>query len=355
MKSIRNESCCLRAGEKSPWRKHVFDATHTDSCPRAAPLEAGAAECKCWKRRARRHGRRRWIAPRVRPREEERAGHDPRPPRQRAPRARRDRALRRLRGARPFVRRTRSRPLAARDAHDQRPRGGALQVLASARQPAALHEAPEGGDPHGPAGVAPGRRGAARQAHRGPRPREDCRPGARARFRGGDAMKAVCWEGTKSVSVETVPDPSILNPKDAIVRVTSTAICGSDLHLYGGYVPAMKKGDILGHEFMGEVVEVGSAVTRLRLGDRVVVPFAISFGACYYCQQGLSSLFDDSNPNAWMAEKAAGYSGAGLFGYSHIYGGYAGGQAQDVRVPFADVGPLPVADGIPHEQGPLPS
>ena len=163
-------------------------------------------------------------------------------------------------------------------------------------------------------------------------------------------MKAVCWEGRKSVSVETVPDPSILNPKDAIVRVTSTAICGSDLHLYGGYVPAMKKGDILGHEFMGEVVEVGSAVTRLRLGDRVVVPFAISCGACYYCQQGLSSLCDDSNPNAWMAEKAAGYSGAGLFGYSHIYGGYAGGQAEYVRVPFADVGPLQVPDGIPDEQ-----
>jgi threonine dehydrogenase-like Zn-dependent dehydrogenase len=163
-------------------------------------------------------------------------------------------------------------------------------------------------------------------------------------------VKAVCWEGTHQVAVENVPDPKILNPRDAIVRVTSTAICGSDLHLYDGYVPSMRKGDILGHEFMGEVMEVGHAVTTLKAGDRVVVPFAISCGACYYCQQSLFSLCDNSNPNAWMAEKISGYAGAGLFGYSHAFGGYAGGQAEYVRVPFADVGPLKLENGISDEQ-----
>jgi threonine dehydrogenase-like Zn-dependent dehydrogenase len=163
-------------------------------------------------------------------------------------------------------------------------------------------------------------------------------------------VKAVCWEGTRDVEVRDVPDPKVLNPRDAIVRVTSTAICGSDLHLYDGYVPTMKKGDVLGHEFMGEVVEVGSGVKMLAPGDRVVVPFAISCGACYYCMQGLYSACDNTNPNAGMAEKVTGYPGAGLFGYSHLYGGYAGGQAEYVRVPFADVGPLKVPAAIPDEQ-----
>jgi threonine dehydrogenase-like Zn-dependent dehydrogenase len=151
-------------------------------------------------------------------------------------------------------------------------------------------------------------------------------------------VKALCWEGKNDVRVETVPDPEIVNPKDAIVRVTSAAICGSDLHLYDGYVPTMRKGDVLGHEFMGEVVECGRAVTRLVPGDRVVVSFAIACGACYYCMQGLFSACDNTNPNGWMAEKVTGYSGSGLFGYSHLYGGYAGGQAEYVRVPFAEVG-----------------
>jgi len=162
-------------------------------------------------------------------------------------------------------------------------------------------------------------------------------------------MKAVCWHGKHDVRVERVSDPAILNPRDAIVRVTSTAICGSDLHLYDGFIPSMASGDILGHEFMGEVVDVGRRVDSLRPGDRVVVPFTIACGACEPCQHGLSSLCDNSNPNAWMAEKLYGFSGSGLFGYSHLYGGYAGGQAEFVRVPFADVGPLKV-DGLPDEQ-----
>jgi len=163
-------------------------------------------------------------------------------------------------------------------------------------------------------------------------------------------MKAVCWEGTGDVRVETVPDPTILNPRDAIVRVTATAICGSDLHLYDGYVPTMERGDILGHEFMGEVVEVGPAVTNLKPGDRVVVPFPISCGRCFFCQHELWSLCDNSNPNAWLAEKLMGFSPAGIYGYSHLLGGYAGGQAEYVRVPFADVGPLKVPDGLSDEQ-----
>jgi threonine dehydrogenase-like Zn-dependent dehydrogenase len=163
-------------------------------------------------------------------------------------------------------------------------------------------------------------------------------------------MKAVVWHGTNDVRVERVPDPRILNPRDAIVRVTTSAICGSDLHLLNGFIPTMQAGDILGHEFMGEVVEVGQANHALRVGDRVVVPFTIACGRCFYCEKQLSSLCDNSNPNAWMAESLYGFAGSGLFGYSHMMGGYAGGQAQYVRVPFADVGPLKVPDGLADEQ-----
>src|SRR5215212_9035221 len=163
-------------------------------------------------------------------------------------------------------------------------------------------------------------------------------------------MKAVCWWGNKEVRVLDVPDPTILNPHDAIVRVTLTAICGSDLHLYDGYVPTMMRGDILGHEFMGEVVEVGAEVRNLRPGDRVIVPFPIACGRCFFCQQQMFSLCDNTNPNAWMLEALYGYSGAGLFGYSHLYGGYAGGQAEYVRVPFADVGPLKIPPSLSDEK-----
>jgi len=163
-------------------------------------------------------------------------------------------------------------------------------------------------------------------------------------------VKAICWYGKEDMRVETVPDPTIINPRDAIVRITSTAICGSDLHLYDGYIPTLEKGDILGHEFMGEVVEVGKGVTNLAVGDRVVVPFTISCGACFFCERQLWSLCDDSNPNAWMAEKMYGYSPSGMFGYSHMMGGYAGGQAEYARVPFADVGPLKVPNGLTDEQ-----
>lgn len=163
-------------------------------------------------------------------------------------------------------------------------------------------------------------------------------------------MKAVCWFDAEDVRVETVPDPKILNPHDAIVKVTRAAICGSDLHLYGGYIPTMRAGDILGHESMGEVVEVGSAVRNLKVGDRVVIPFTISCGQCEYCQRGEYSLCDNSNPNAWIPEKAYGYTPAGIYGYSHMMGGYAGGQAEYVRVPFADSGPLKVPDELSDEQ-----
>ena len=163
-------------------------------------------------------------------------------------------------------------------------------------------------------------------------------------------MKAVCWWGKTDVRVVNAPDPKILNPHDAIVRVTLTAICGSDLHLYGGYVPTMMRGDILGHEFMGEVVEVGRDVKNLKPGDRVIVPFPICCGRCWFCRNGQWSLCDNTNPNAWMVETLTGYSGAGLFGYSHMYGGYAGGQAEYVRVPFADVSPLKIPDGLPDEK-----
>jgi len=163
-------------------------------------------------------------------------------------------------------------------------------------------------------------------------------------------MKAVCWHGANDVRVDTVPDPKIINPRDAIVKITSTAICGSDLHLYDGFIPTMQAGDILGHEFMGEVVELGSAVKNLQIGDRVVVPFTISCGNCFFCQRDLWSLCDNSNPNAWMAEKMYGHSPAGLFGYSHMLGGYAGGQAEYARVPFADVGLFKIPDGLADEQ-----
>ena len=163
-------------------------------------------------------------------------------------------------------------------------------------------------------------------------------------------MRALCWYGTGDVRVETVPDPTILNKRDAIIKVTLTAICGSDLHLYDGYIPTMEKGDILGHEFMGEVVEVGEEVENLQVGDRVVVPFPISCGRCHYCGREEYSLCDNSNPNAYIAETAYGYSPAGLFGYSHMLGGYAGGQAEYVRVPFADVGPMKVPEGLSDEQ-----
>jgi threonine dehydrogenase-like Zn-dependent dehydrogenase len=156
--------------------------------------------------------------------------------------------------------------------------------------------------------------------------------------------------GKEKIEVSKVPDPEILNPHDAIIRITLTAICGSDLHIYGGYIPTMKEGDILGHEFMGEVVETGSNVTKLSKGDRVVVPFAIACGSCYFCRNQLWSACDNTNPNAGMGDLLYGHSGAALFGYSHLYGGYAGGQAEYVRVPFADVGPIRIPEEISDEQ-----
>lgn len=163
-------------------------------------------------------------------------------------------------------------------------------------------------------------------------------------------MKALCWHGANDVRVDNVPDPTIINPRDAIVKITSTAICGSDLHLYDGFIPTMQSGDIMGHEFMGEVVELGSEVKNLKKGDRVVIPFTISCGSCFFCNRDLWSLCDNSNPNAGLAEKIYGHSPAGLFGYSHLTGGYAGGQAEYARVPFADVGPLKIPDGLSDEQ-----
>ncbi len=163
-------------------------------------------------------------------------------------------------------------------------------------------------------------------------------------------MRALCWYGRGDVRVERVPDPELLNPKDAIIRVSATAICGSDLHLFDGYIPTMHKGDILGHEFMGEVVEVGREVKKLKVGDRVVVPFPIACGQCWFCQHDLWSLCDNSNPNAGPAETLYGHAPAGIFGYSHLMGGYAGGQAEYVRVPYADVGPFKVPDSLSDEQ-----
>lgn len=163
-------------------------------------------------------------------------------------------------------------------------------------------------------------------------------------------MKAVCWNGIRDIRVESVPDPSLLALGDIIVQVTSTALCGSDLHLYGGYIPGMREGDILGHEFMGEVVEVGSSVRNFKRGDRVVVPFPIACGGCFYCERQEWSLCDNTNPNARVAEKLFGHSPAGIFGYSHLLGGYAGGQAEFVRVPFADFGPITVPASLSDDQ-----
>jgi threonine dehydrogenase-like Zn-dependent dehydrogenase len=158
--------------------------------------------------------------------------------------------------------------------------------------------------------------------------------------------------GKEKMQVHEVPDPKILNPRDAIVRITTTCICGSDLHLYDGFVPTLEQGDILGHEFMGEVVEVGPMVNKdkLKVGDRVVVPFTIACGECHPCKDELWSCCDNSNPNAWIAEKMMGYSPSGLFGYTHMLGGYSGGQAQYARVPFADVGPIKIPNFLPDEK-----
>jgi threonine dehydrogenase-like Zn-dependent dehydrogenase len=163
-------------------------------------------------------------------------------------------------------------------------------------------------------------------------------------------MRAVVWEGKNKVEVNTVPDPEILNPRDAIVKVSLTAICGSDLHIYDGCIPTMRPGDVLGHEFMGEVVEVGSEVKNLAKGDWVVVPFTIACGRCFFCERELWSLCDNSNPNASIPENLYGASASGLFGYSHMYGGYPGGQAEYVRVPFADVGPIKIYEDLRDEQ-----
>jgi threonine dehydrogenase-like Zn-dependent dehydrogenase len=163
-------------------------------------------------------------------------------------------------------------------------------------------------------------------------------------------MKANCWYGKQEVRIEEVPDPKIINRRDAVVKITSTAICGSDLHLYNGFVPTMEKGDILGHEFMGEVVDVGPEVKNLATGDRVVVAFPISCGKCFFCEKKMYSLCDNSNPNAWIAQKLFGHAPAGLFGYTHMLGGFAGGQAEYARVPFADIGTLKIPDGLSDEQ-----
>ena len=163
-------------------------------------------------------------------------------------------------------------------------------------------------------------------------------------------MKANCWYGKQDMRVMDVPDPKILNKRDAIIKVTSTAICGSELHLYNGFVPTMEKGDIMGHEFMGEIVEVGPEVKQRRVGDRVVVAFPISCGECFFCKKKLYSLCENTNPNAWMAEKFFGHSPAAIYGYSHLTGGFAGGQAEYVRVPFADIGTVKIENGFSDEQ-----
>jgi len=163
-------------------------------------------------------------------------------------------------------------------------------------------------------------------------------------------MKANTWIRPNSVEVRDVPDPQILNGRDAIVRISSAAICGSDLHLFNGFIPTMKKGDILGHEFMGEIVETGPELSDRAVGDRVVVAFPIACGRCTNCKAELYSICENSNPNAAVAEKAFGRSPAGIFGYSHMLGGYPGGQAQYARVPFADVGTLRIEDDLPDER-----
>ncbi|KTD30171.1 MULTISPECIES: zinc-dependent alcohol dehydrogenase [Legionella] len=163
-------------------------------------------------------------------------------------------------------------------------------------------------------------------------------------------MKALCWHGKHDVQIENVPDPQMINERDAIVKITATAICGSDLHLYNGLMPTMESGDILGHEFMGEVVDVHKSNKKLKIGDKVVVPFTISCGKCSYCKRHLYSLCECSNPNAELAKKQLGQSPAGLFGYSHLLGGFSGGQAEYARVPFSDVGPIVVPKEIPDEK-----
>ena len=163
-------------------------------------------------------------------------------------------------------------------------------------------------------------------------------------------MRALCWPGTGDVRIDVVPDPNIQDPRDAIIKITASGICGSDLHLLNGFMPTMEKGDILGHESMGEVVDVGNAVKKLKKGDRVVVPFTISCGSCFFCEKTLFSCCDTSNPNAEIARKAMGHSPAGLFGFSHMLGGFSGGQAEYLRVPFADVGPLKIESDLPDEK-----
>ncbi len=163
-------------------------------------------------------------------------------------------------------------------------------------------------------------------------------------------MKALCWEGKHSVAVKTVKDPRILSPRDAIIKVTTAAICGSDLHLYDGYIPTMKKGDIMGHETMGEVVEVGPEVKNVSVGNRIVIPFDIACGSCAHCKEEDFSFCDNTNPNAVLADTLYAHGGSALFGYSHIYGGYAGGQAEYIRVPFVDTNSLVVPSGVPDEK-----
>jgi threonine dehydrogenase-like Zn-dependent dehydrogenase len=163
-------------------------------------------------------------------------------------------------------------------------------------------------------------------------------------------MKALCWHGKKDIRCDTVPDPQIEDPRDAIIKVTTCAICGSDLHLFNGFIPGMMRGDIVGHEFMGEVMEVGSETRKLKPGDRVVVPFTIICGECEQCRRGNFSVCERTNRNRAIADKVFGHSTAGLFGYTHLTGGYAGGQAEYVRVPFADVGPVKIPAGIADDQ-----
>jgi threonine dehydrogenase-like Zn-dependent dehydrogenase len=163
-------------------------------------------------------------------------------------------------------------------------------------------------------------------------------------------MKALCWHGTGDVRVDNVPEPTIQDPRDAIIKITASGICGSDLHLFDGFMPTMEKGDILGHEPMGEVVAIGSAIRNLKVGDRVVVPFTIACGNCFFCEKTLYSCCDNSNPNAEIARKAMGHSPAGLFGFSHMLGGFPGGQAEYLRVPFADIGPLKIESDLPDEK-----
>ena len=233
------------------------------------------------------------------------------------------------------------RPAGRQARHRGGPTARRGAATAGARRPAPVQADP-GDRRGGPVTTASpeGHRSQPRLARRNDRSQPD----------GERRMKATCWMGRNKVSVETVPDPEILNARDAIVKITSTAICGSDLHLYDGYIPTMRKGDVLGHEFMGEVVELGPAVTNLAVGDRVVVPFPIACGACFTCERGLYSVCENSNPNAGIAEKLMGHSPAGIFGYSHMLGGYPGGQAEYARVPFADVGPLKIEDDLADEQ-----